>query len=70
MSIALHFFFTVVFAFFALEAAHAFSLLGHIVLKDGMLGYPGNFFCGWGIGIIVIIYSISFEFESYGGEYS
>jgi hypothetical protein len=59
----------VVFAFFTLEAVHAFSLLGHIVKRDGMLGYAGNFFCGWGIGILVIAYSISFEFESYGGDY-
>jgi hypothetical protein len=35
-----------------------------------MLGYAGNFFCGWGVGILVITYSISFEFDSYGGEYS
>jgi hypothetical protein len=35
-----------------------------------MLGFAGNFFSGWGIGILVIAYSISFEFESYGGEYS
>jgi hypothetical protein len=35
-----------------------------------MLGYAGNFFCGWGTGILVIAYSISFEYENYGGDYS
>ena len=66
----MHFFFTVVFAFFTLEGVHTFAIIGHIVPRDGMLGFAGNFFSGWGIGILVIAYSISFEFESYGGEYS
>ena len=70
VSICLHFFFTVVFAFFTLEGVYTFSILGHIVPKDGMLGYLGNFLCGWGVGILVIAYSISFEFETYGGENS
>ncbi len=69
VSICLHFFFTVVFAFFTLEAVHMFSILGHIVPRDGMLSYFGNFCCGWGSGILVIAYSISFEYENYGGVY-
>jgi len=48
------------------------AYFGHILVvpRDGMLGYGGNFLCGWGAGILVIAYSISFEFELYGGEYS
>ena len=69
ISIFIHFFFTVVFAFFMLEGIYMYSLLANVVTKNGMLSYMGNFLCGWGIGICVIAFSVSFEFEDYGGDY-
>ena len=69
ISIFLHFFFTVVFAFFMLEAIFMYSILANVVRKDGMMSKSGNFFVGWGIGIIVLAFSCSFEYDSYAGEY-
>ena len=69
ISIALHFFFTVAFAFFMLEAVFMYSILANVVTKNGMLGHVGNFCIGWGIGIVVISFTCSFEYEAYSGEY-
>lgn len=69
ISIALHFFFTVVFAFFMLEGVYMYSILANVVTKNGMLSHAGNFCIGWGIGIVVISFSCSFEYEEYSGDY-
>ena len=69
ISICLHFFFTVCFAFFMLEAMFFYSILGNVVRKNGMMSHTGNFVTGWGVGIVVIAFSCSFEYEEYGGEY-
>ena len=70
ISILIHFFFTVVFAFFMLEGVYMYSLLGNVVTSNGMLSYMGNFLGGWGIGVCVIAFTVSFEFEDYGGDYT
>ena len=69
ISIALHFFFTVAFAFFMLEGVYMYSILANVVTKNGMLSHAGNFCIGWGIGIVVISFSCSFEYEEYSGDY-
>ena len=47
-----------------------YSLLGNVVTSNGMLSYMGNFLGGWGIGVCVIAFTVSFEFEDYGGDYT
>lgn len=69
ISIFIHFFYTVVFAFFALEAMYMYSILANVVRQNGMLSHTGNFVIGWGCGIVVIAFSCSFEYDNYGGEY-
>ena len=69
ISMCLHFFFTVVFAFFLLEGVFMYSLLSHVVTSNGMLSYVGNFLFGWGAGICVLAFCISFEYDNYGGAY-
>lgn len=58
------------FAFFMLEGIHTHSLLAHAVTKEGMLGYLGNFLAGWLIGLGVIAFSVSLEYDQYGGGYT
>ena len=50
VGIFLHFFWTVVFAFFMLESMFMYSILANVVKKDGMMSHIGNFCAGWGIG--------------------
>ena len=69
ISICLHFFYTATFAFFMLEAVFMYSILANVVKKDGMMTKTQNFALGWGIAVIVIVFSVSFEYDSYGGEY-
>ncbi len=69
ISIAMHFFFTAVFAFYVVEAIYAYSIVSFVVRKDGMLSNAGNFMVGWGIPIAVIAFTVSFEYDSYGGSY-
>ena len=69
ISMCLHFFFTVAFAFFTLEAVYMYSLLSHVVTKNGMMSNIGNFLVGWGSGICVLAFCVSFEFDEYGGLY-
>jgi len=69
MSIMIHFFFTAVFAWFVVEAVYAYSFMSYAVRNHGMLSNMGNFMVGWGSAIIVIAFSVSFEYDNYGGEY-
>lgn len=46
-----------------------YAILGNIVRKNGMLSHAGNAVGGWGIGIVVIAFSCSFEYDNYGGPY-
>ena len=63
ISMCLHFFFTVVFAFLLLEGIFMYSLLSHVVTSNGMLSYVGNFLFGWGAGVCVLAFCISFEYD-------
>mgnify|MGYP003890615767 CR=1 FL=1 len=69
VSICIHYFFTAVFAFYVLEGVYMYSLLAHVVTKDGMLSNLGNFMAGWGLATCVIAFTVSFEYELYGGDY-
>ncbi len=69
LSIAIHFFFTAVFSFYVVEAVYAYSLCSYVVRRDGMLSNAGNFMVGWGIPVAVIAFTVSFEYDNYGGSY-
>ncbi|TRY78449.1 hypothetical protein TCAL_14392 [Tigriopus californicus] len=69
ISIFIHFFYTAVFAFFLMEGIHMYSLVSRVVPRNGMLSNMGSFMAGWGIAITVITFTVSFEYENYGGDY-
>ena len=52
-----------------LEAVFMYSILANVVRKDGMMSKTANFSIGWGIGVLVIAFSCSFEYNAYAGEY-
>lgn len=66
-SICIHFFFTAAFSFYLLEGVYVYSCVSYAVKKDGLLSNMGNFMAGWGMAIIVIAFTVSFEYDSYGG---
>lgn len=57
------------FAFYVVEAVYAYSIVSYCVRKDGMMSNAGNFMTGWGIAIVVIAFSVSFQYDNYGGTY-
>lgn len=57
------------FSFYVLEGIHMYSMVSHVVTKDGMMSNMGNFMAGWGLTIAVIAFTVSFEFDNYGGTY-
>ncbi|XP_059096721.1 uncharacterized protein LOC131891214 [Tigriopus californicus] len=69
ISIFIHFFYTAVFAFFLMEGIFMYSLVSRVVPRNGMLSNMGSFMAGWGIAITVITFTVSFEYENYGGDY-
>ncbi|CAG0923099.1 unnamed protein product [Notodromas monacha] len=69
VSILLHFFFTATFAFMFLEALHMYSLVAYIVKKDGMLNRGQNMLVGWGLSAFVVLMTMCFCFDLYGGVY-
>jgi hypothetical protein len=69
VSILLHFFFTACFAFMFLEALHMYSLVAFVVKQDGMLTKGQNIFVGWGMSAFVVIMTMCFSFDLYGGVY-
>ena len=69
ISICIHFFYTAVFAFYVVEAVYVYANVSYVVPKDGMLSNMGNFMAGWGMAVVVIAFTISFEYDSYGGDY-
>ena len=68
-SICIHFFFTAVFAFYVMEGVYVYANVSHVVPRGGMLSNMGNFMAGWGAAVAVIAFTVSFEYDNYGGEY-
>ncbi|XP_064091063.1 adhesion G-protein coupled receptor D1-like [Macrobrachium nipponense] len=69
VSIFVHFFFTACFLFMMLEALHMYAFVGHVVKKDGMLSKVQNTLVGWGMAMFIVLCSMCFEFNNYGGKY-
>eukprot|EP00095_Tigriopus_kingsejongensis_P004198 maker-scaffold208_size258758-snap-gene-1.25 protein:Tk04198 transcript:maker-scaffold208_size258758-snap-gene-1.25-mRNA-1 annotation:"probable g-protein coupled receptor 133" len=69
ISIFIHFFFTAVFAFYLMEGVYMYSLVSRVVPRNGMLSNLGTFMAGWGIAVAIITFTVSFEYDNYGGEY-
>ena len=69
ISICIHFFYTAAFSFYVMEGIFVYSNVSYVVRKNGMLSNMGNFMAGWGMAIIVIAFTVSFEYDNYGGEY-
>jgi len=69
VSIVLHFLFTAVFMFMLLEALHMYSLVAFIVKKDGMFTKTQNVAIGWGISTFIVLFTMCFEYDDYGGQY-
>jgi len=69
ISIMIHFFFTAAFAWFVVEAVYAYAFISYAVRRNGMLSNMGNFMVGWGVAVVVIAFTVSFEYDNYGGKY-
>ncbi|XP_045113461.1 adhesion G-protein coupled receptor D1-like [Portunus trituberculatus] len=69
ISIFIHFFFTACFMFMFLEALHMYGYVAYVVKQDGMCSRVQNTLVGWGVATIILLFSICFEYENYGGEY-
>ncbi|GAB6029539.1 hypothetical protein CHUAL_005289 [Chamberlinius hualienensis] len=69
VSIGLHFFFTACFAFAFLESVHMYSLVAFVVQKNGLMTPAQNVLTGWGISIVVMLFSICFHYTDYGAPY-
>ena len=69
LSILIHYFFTVAFTFFLLEALHMYSMVASVVKQRGLLSTKQNIVVGWGIPAFIILFNMCFEYESYGAEY-
>lgn len=52
-----------------MEGIYMYSLVSRVVARNGMLSNTGSFMAGWGIAIAVITFTVSFEYENYGGDY-
>ena len=52
-----------------LESLHTYSILAHVVKKDGLLTNAQNIVVGWGISIAIVCLVCSFYYEDYGGSY-
>ena len=69
ISMFIHLFFTACFMFMFLEALHTYSLVAFVVKKHGLFSRKQNFFIGWGVSLGVVLVSMGFHFNDYGGEY-
>ena len=52
-----------------LESLHDYSILAHVVRKDGMLSKTQNIIVGWGISIAIVLIVCSLYYDDYGGAY-
>ncbi|XP_037090660.1 adhesion G-protein coupled receptor D1-like [Pollicipes pollicipes] len=69
VSILVHFFFTACFMFMMLESLHMYSLVAYVVKKDGLFTRLQNTLIGWGLSIFIVLVTMCFEYENYGGVY-
>ena len=69
VSILIHLFFTACFMFMFLESLHTYSLVAFVVKKNGLFSKLQNVAIGWGMAIGVVLISIAFHWNDYGGEY-
>lgn len=69
VSILIHFFFTACFMFMMLESLHMYSLVAYVVKKDGLFTRLQNTLIGWGLSAFIVLVTMCFEYENYGGEY-
>ncbi|XP_043219189.1 adhesion G-protein coupled receptor D1-like [Amphibalanus amphitrite] len=69
ISILIHFFFTACFMFMLLESLHMYSLVAYVVKKDGLFTRVQNTLIGWGLSAFIVLVTMSFEYDNYGGVY-
>jgi len=69
VSILVHFFFTACFIFMMLESLHMYSLVAYVVKKDGLFTRVQNTLIGWGLAIFIVLVTMCFEYDNYGGSY-
>ncbi|CAB4070426.1 unnamed protein product [Lepeophtheirus salmonis] len=69
LSIGNHLFYTAAFIFMLLESIQFYSLLAWVVPRNGLLKSSQNVCIGWCSSGLIIIFTICFEYDNYGGSY-